>query len=141
MRSEIDWFYRLLIWTTIALIVVVIAMSLTAGAGSRGVVLILGLPVLAFLLSMYFGTFYEFHDDHLYCRSGPLWERIPYDRIRSVRLCQNAFSSMALSMRRIEIRRHGRGWVTGTTFISPVSREVFFLELIGRCRNLDGLPG
>jgi hypothetical protein len=50
-------------------------------------------------------------------------------------------SSMALSSRRIEIRQHGKGYLTGTTMISPVNREEFLRELVRRCPNLDAGNG
>jgi hypothetical protein len=46
-------------------------------------------------------------------------------------------SSMALSLDRNEIKQHGKGFVIGTTYISPESREQFMSELISRCKNLE----
>jgi len=97
--------------------------------------LIVGVPGLMAWLR--FATWYELREDHLYGRSGPFVERIPYRRIRSLRLCENRWSSMALSPRRIEIRQHGRGWLTGTTYISPVDRDAFLEELRRRCPALE----
>lgn len=88
-----------------------------------------------FLLWVYFGTYYELRDEYLYCRCGPFAEKIPYDRIKSLRLCRNLYSSMALSLDRIEIRQRGKGFVTGTTMISPPDRERFLQQLRARCEN------
>lgn len=96
-----------------------------------------GVPMICFVLWIYFGTYYEFRDEYLYCRSGPFVEKIVYDKIKSVKLSQNMLSSMALSTKRIEIRQHGKGYITGTTYISPVNREEFMMELIRRCKNIE----
>jgi hypothetical protein len=58
-------------------------------------------------------------------------------QIRSLRLSENMLSSMALSRQRIEIRQHGKGYIMGTTMISPVEREWFLEELRQRCPNLE----
>jgi hypothetical protein len=46
-------------------------------------------------------------------------------------------SSMALSRKRIEIKQHKKNIVVGTTYISPVDREDFLVELIRLCHHLD----
>lgn len=86
---------------------------------------------------MYFSSYYEFRDDYLYCRSGPFVEKIVYDKIKSVKLSQNMLSSMALSWKRIEIRQHDKGYITGTTYVSPENREMFITELINCCKNIQ----
>lgn len=95
--------------------------------------------MLIFLLWIYFGTYYEFREEYLFCKSGPFFENIKYDNIKSIKLTQNLFSSMALSSKRIEIRQHGKGYILGTTFISPMNRQEFINELIKRCKNLEKL--
>lgn len=99
----------------------------------------LTVPVVAFLMWIYFGTYYEFREEYLYCRSGPYVEKIRYEDVKSVRLCKNFCSSLALSRSRIEIRQRKKGYITGTTFISPVNRKRFLAELITRCENLEGV--
>ncbi|ETA79987.1 PH domain-containing protein [Youngiibacter fragilis] len=103
----------------------------------RLVVILLTLPVWAFMASLWFFTWYELKEDHLYARSGPFVERIPYDRIRSIRESRNMWSSMALSRDRIEIRQHDKGFVTGTTYISPLDKQRFMELLKSRCNNLQ----
>ncbi|MPM14732.1 hypothetical protein SDC9_61096 [bioreactor metagenome] len=94
-------------------------------------------PVVAFLLWIYFDTWYEMREEYLYCSCGPFKEKIYYDKIKSVRLTRNLLSSMALSSKRIEIRQHGKGYFTGTTLISPVDREAFLGELKKHCGRLE----
>lgn len=109
---------------------------LTAPVGDRLLGVLIAVPLLVFLASLLFATWYELRDEYLYVRSGPFVERIPYDRIRTLRLCENLWSSMALSRRRLEIRQHGRGWITGTTYVSPADRKSFLKEVKDRCTNL-----
>ncbi len=134
VKSEVDWWFKAIVWSTC---VVVAGVLLAIPPSARAIGLAAGIPVLVFLLWIYFGTWYELRDDHLYCRSGPFSERISYEAIRSVRLSQNVLSSLALSLRRIEIKQHGKGYLMGTTFISPVNRQEFLQELARRCKNLD----
>jgi len=96
-----------------------------------------GLPSVVFILWIYWGTYYELRANYLYCRSGPFFEEIPYEKISSLRLCQSILASMALSTQRIEIRQHSRGYVLGTSYISPLNREDFLQELTRRCKNLE----
>jgi hypothetical protein len=44
-------------------------------------------------------------------------------------------ASMALSNEMIELR-HGKNYLSGTTFISPADRDGFIVELTERCPNL-----
>jgi hypothetical protein len=97
----------------------------------------IGLPSLIFILWIYWGTYYELRQNYLYCRSGPFFEKIPYEKIASLRLCQSILASMALSTQRIEIRQHGKGYILGTSYISPLKREEFLQELTQRCKNLS----
>lgn len=103
----------------------------------RGILLIMTFPVVTFLAWLYFGTYYILTPTELICHSGPFKERIPYEKIKSLKLCENFMSSMALSRARIEIKQHHKSYITGTTYISPVDREAFLTNLIQRCPNLD----
>lgn len=134
VKSAIDSWFAAIILGTVALLLVSVLVVPQEG---RFKVSAAVLPVVAFLVWLVFGTYYELRDEYLFCRSGPFFERIPYDKIKSAKLTRNLLSSMALSSRRIEIRQHGKGYLTGTTMISPVNREEFLRELVRRCRNLD----
>lgn len=115
-------------------------MALILGIGLFGALSFSAIALLAtflpigLILWIYFGTYYEFHDEYLYARYGPLTERIRYDRVTRLRKCRNLFSSMALAADRIEIRT-GPNFVTGTTYISPRDRDEFLTELVRRCPN------
>lgn len=103
----------------------------------RWIIFLMVIPVSVFLGWLYFGTYYIFEQDVFVSQSGPFREKINYDKIKSLKLCENFMSSMALSRERIEIKQHGKSYVTGTTYISPVNREQFLAELKLRCANLD----
>lgn len=137
VRSAVDNTYRFFHWGTVALI----SASLLFPTGDSALELILLSPVLLFLFWLYLGTWYELRADHLYARSGPFREKIPYDRIRRVERVRNSFSSMALSRDRIGIWQHGKGFLTGTTYISPLDPDEFFRALKARCRNLQADTG
>lgn len=134
VKAAVDGWISILIW---GVIIILIACNFYIPGEERLIGGIASVLVIAFLLSLYFYTFYEMRKTYLYCRSGPFFEKINYDRIKSLRLCVNLSSSMALSMKRIEIKQHGKGFITGTTYISPVNREEFFKELKCYCKNLE----
>lgn len=131
--SKIDVWIGFIIW--IGVLITLLSMLLMP-ANLRLLGLLIGTPVIVFLLWIYFGTWYELRDEYLYCRSGPFFQRILYKNIKSLKLTRNPLSSMALSLDRIEIREEGKGYVFGTTYISPKNRETFLKELAGRCMNL-----
>lgn len=134
VKSKIDIWIGIIIWGTI-LIMLVSLVYVPQNEKIFGYVVVF--PMITFMLWIYFGTYYEFRNEYLYCRSGPFVEKIVYEKIKSVKLSQNLLSSMALSRKRIEIRQHGKGYIRGTTYISPVNREEFMMELISRCKNTE----
>ena len=134
VKAAVDGWISILIW---GVIIILIACNFYMPGEDRLIGVIISVLVIAFLLSLYFYTFYELRKTYLYCRSGPFFEKIDYDRIKSLRLCENLSSSMALSRKRIEIRQHGKGYIAGTTYISPVNREEFFKKLKCCCKNLE----
>lgn len=133
VRSAVDNTYRFFHWGAVALI----SSSVFFPTEDKLLGILILAPIILFLFWLYLGTWYELREDHLYARSGPFREKIPYDRIRRVERVRNSFSSMALSRDRIGIWQQGKGFFTGTTFISPVNPDAFFGELKTRCRNLE----
>jgi hypothetical protein len=132
--SAVDGWFAALMWATVAVMIASVALV----PGTERLLAALAIaPILGLLAWVCFGTYYELRDEELYCRSGPFHERIRYVQIRSLRLSENMLSSMALSRQRIEIRQHGKGYIMGTTMISPVEREWFLEELRRRCPNLE----
>lgn len=133
VKSKIDLWIAIIIWVGI----LVTAGTMITQYEQSVVGYAISLPVIGLLLWIYYGTYYEFRDDYLYCRSGPFAQKIAYDKIKSVKLSKNMLSSMALSLDRIEIKQHGKGFLLGTTYISPENREVFMNDLVSRCSNLQ----
>ncbi|MDW7740613.1 MAG: PH domain-containing protein, partial [Bacillota bacterium] len=124
VKSKVDLWIAVVIWAGIA----IMAGTITMQHDQPVIGYAIGLPVIALLLWVYYGTYYELRDDYLYCRCGPFFEKIAYSKIKSVRLSRNMLSSMALSLDRIEIKQHGKGFILGTTYISPENREEFMRE-------------
>lgn len=132
VKSAVDWWLGCLLWLVV---LAMVRMLFSFPAGEERIGYCVTIPFIAFLLSLYFCTYYELREDHLFCRSGPFFERIPYDRIKSVKLSSSIVSGMALSLRRIEIRKHD-SWPLGAALISPPDREQFMQSLLSRCHNL-----
>ncbi len=133
IKSKIDLWVSITIWS----VLVIVVGTLIRLDDQTAISYSIGLPVTALLLWIYFGTYYELRDEYLFCRSGPFTEKIAYSKIKSLKLSRNMLSSMALSGDRIEIKQHGKGYLLGTTYISPENREQFLSELISRCENLS----
>ncbi|MBS3901721.1 MAG: PH domain-containing protein [Dethiobacter sp.] len=68
----------------------------------------------------------------------PFREKIRCDNIKSLKLTNNFYFSMALSRNRIEIKQIGKGFILETTYISPENRKEYLAELKSRCKNLEG---
>ena len=81
VKSAVDLWFRIIIYITFAIILASIVM---VPKEDLAISLIIALPTTAFILWIYFGTYYEFREEYLYCRSGPFVEKIPYDKIKSV---------------------------------------------------------
>jgi hypothetical protein len=133
-KSKIDPWVSIVFWAAAAAIVISLFFI---PPDERLIGIIVGVPLLAIILWIYFGSYFELRDSYLYCRCGPFFEKIKYENIKTVRRCRNFLSSMALSRDRIEISQHGKGFITGTTYISPQNIDEFMKELIARCNNLE----
>ena len=119
VRSAVDWWLRSTIWITI---IIMVGTIVTVPPDKRLIGYAVGLPTIIFVLWIYWGTYYELRDNYLYCRSGPFFEKILYENVKSLRLCQSILAAMALSTQRIEIRQQEKGYIMGTSYISPLNR-------------------
>lgn len=140
IKSAVDLWFRVIILVVIGIMITAVMLLILTTHFTLFELMIGCAAVLltsAFLLWLWFGTYYEFCAEYLYCRSGPFAEKIKYDNIKYLGLSENWLSSMALSSQRIEIRQHGKGYITGTTMISPENREIFLEQLRILCSNLD----
>lgn len=133
-RSKIDLWVRIVLWAAVLLIIVSLILI---PADERVIGFAIGIPASGIILWIYFGTYFELREHCLYCRCGPFFEKIAYEKIKSLKPCRNMLSSMALSRDRIEICQHDKSYITGTTYISPRNQQLFLEELFERCKNLD----
>lgn len=135
IKSAVDWWLALIIWLTIG---GMIATAIFAPPDELQLLVYATIFfTVGFMLWLYYGTYYEFQADILYCRAGPFVARVPYNKITSIRLSNNPLSSMALSVKRIEIKYKSTNIFSGLIYISPPDRENFMRELISRAPNLS----
>lgn len=122
-------------------VILILIVATVLVSGQERWILLVGTALgTSLLLWIWFATFYEFKYEHLLLRMGPFFQRIPYPRITSARKFQGMMSSMALSSDMIELR-HGKNYITGTTYISPKDRDGFLAELKTRCQSLKNDAG
>jgi hypothetical protein len=100
-------------------------------------ILYISMAVMAVIILPFFYGYVELSDEYLRVRLGIFRQTIYYKDIKSVRLCTNFLSSLAMTSQRIEIKVHGKGYVRGTTFIGPKEREEVYQELLYRCPNIE----
>ncbi len=136
VKSNMDWWFRGLVW--VMLIFISISIILVP-ENEKLLSYLIGFPMIFLLIWIYVGSYYEFRENYLYCKIGPFFEKIYYEKIKLVMLRQSLPSSLSLSTKQIEIRQHGKGYIMGTTYISPINREEFMVELIKRSENMDKL--
>ncbi len=138
VRSVIDLHIKIMVFLVIGAMLVLsavltLAMAFTLALAVWGYLAVLLASGL--LLWLLYGTYYELRDDHLYCKTGPFVEIIPYEAIAYLALSDNNQSCLAPSTRRIEIHYYSSGY-KDATMISPQSRELFLARLRQRCINL-----
>lgn len=100
-------------------------------------ILILSFVLMAIIILPFMYGYLEFKEDHLLIRMHVFRQKIYYDNIKSIRMCRNWLSSMAMTSERIEIKEHKKGFIRGTTYVGPSDREQFFEELKLNCRYLE----
>jgi hypothetical protein len=128
--SKVDGWMYLVIYGTIAITVFPI---IVVPENERWIAYTIFIPTIIFLLSMLYNTYYVFEDEYLKCVIGGFPQKIIYDNIKSIKKTRNLLSSAALSIDRIEIKEKNKGYIRGTTYISPKDKDDFFEELRQRC--------
>ena len=134
VKVKIDLWVAIVLWLSNAIFV---ALAFVIPYTDLWVYVIFVFPILIFMLWILLGSYYELREDLLFMKIGPFFGRIKYENIKSLELKTNLLSSMALSIHRIEIKEHNKGYFMGTTQISPVNREDFIKELRQLCYNLE----
>ena len=134
VKVKIDLWISILLWSNCLLFV---GLIFAIPPHEFWIYMVFVFPILLVMLWILLGSYYELREDLLFMRLGPFFGRIKYENIKSLELKKNWLSSMALSAYRIEIREHNKGYLRGTTMISPVNREEFLDELKQYCHNLE----
>ncbi len=133
-KSRIDWWIGVLLW---GVLLAMVPSFLLVEQQELIYVLFSFLVIALVILPFIFNTYYELKQDHLHIKVGFVKQRIYYENIKSLKLCTNLISSMALSSKRIEIKELKKDSVLGTTYISPIDRELFLNELKKHCYNIE----
>lgn len=128
--SKIDLWIHLLIWGTILLSAIPIVLS---ESSDLMIMLTVFAPIIILMMVLLYQTYYIFEDDYLKVVVGGFPQKIYYTNIKSIRKTRNFLSSAALSADRIEIREKNKGFIRGTTYISPKNKDEFFEELRQHC--------
>ncbi|MDQ1145866.1 hypothetical protein QE429_002693 [Bacillus sp. SORGH_AS 510] len=95
------------------------------GMGETITAIVITTMISAFIIWIWFGTYYEIKREQLIVAGGPFRWKIDIMSMSSIRKTRNPLSSPALSLKRLEIR-YGK-W--NIIFISP-QHEVQFCQLI-----------
>lgn len=128
--SKIDWWISILIWISVGVSGWAVWLI---PANEQWIGWLMFSPLMVLMLLFLYNTYYVFEDDYLKCVLGVFPQKIYYKNIKSLKKTRNFLSSAALSAERIEIKEENKGYIMGTTYISPKNRDEFFDELRMRC--------
>lgn len=128
--SKIDWWISILIWMSVGVSGWAVWLI---PANEQWIGWLMFSPLMVLMLLFLYNTYYVFEDDYLKCVLGVFPQKIYYQNIKSLKKTRNFLSSAALSAERIEIIEKNKGYIMGTTYISPKNRDEFFDELRMRC--------
>lgn len=133
--AKIDLWIKLLFYFSIATIIFPV---FTIPSEEMIFYLLAVLPITVFILWMLFGSFYEFKDEYLHLRIGPISRKITYDNIKSISNKRNWSSSMAMTNDRVFIELHHKTMFKSDVQVGPLDKEEFTDELRRRCKKLVG---
>jgi hypothetical protein len=131
-----DRLYQWIFIITAAMIIFVVSWVVLV-EGSMIWLVVPAVLMIGILYTTIYQASYAFQSDYLELRLGLMTEKIKYHEIKSIRLVRNLASSMAVTYEKIEIRQHGKGYITGTTYCSSADPASFIEELKARCDNLN----
>lgn len=89
-----------------------------------------------FILWISFYIRYEFHEDYLLVKSGPIRKRIPYSEITSIRPTKDIFTGFRLMSSMDGLAISYRTALMGEIKISPKDKKRFIEELKARVPGL-----
>ncbi|MBS3971462.1 MAG: PH domain-containing protein [Erysipelotrichia bacterium] len=128
--SKIDLWIQCVIWGTV---LVSIFPLWVVEPHEQWIVLMILVPTALLMLLLLYNTYYVFEEEYLKCVVGFYVQKIRYENIKSLKKTRNFLSSAALSADRIEIKEKNKGYIMGTTYISPKNKDEFFEELRQYC--------
>ncbi len=132
-KMKTDWWVRIILWFCIIMFVPMFFFV----PEDEMFILVISTFFMAIIILPLFMSYYELDLHHLVIHIYFFKMKIKYENIKSLRMCENWYSSAAMSRERIEIKEHNKSKLRGTTFISPEDRMGFYSDLKQRCRNLD----
>lgn len=127
-KQRVDWWVALILVGTVLLF----ALAIPTVPDDEVPILVGSMGLTALFLLPFFHGYVELREDVLFVRTGWLWQTIPYRNIKHVRRCTNLYSSMALTVHRIEIVEVDKPRWRGTTYIGPKDRDAVMNELTWR---------
>lgn len=128
--SKIDLWIQCVIWGTV---LVSIFPLWVVEPHEQWIVLMILVPTALLMLLLLYNTYYVFEEEYLKCVVAFYVQKIRYENIKSLKKTRNFLSSAALSADRIEIKEKNKGYIMGTTYISPKNKDEFFEELRQYC--------
>ena len=129
-RSKVGMGIVSILFLTLGGVLVVVLMTTPAENRSAvlvGVLLVL-LPVVAFVVWIYRTTVYRIESTVLTVHSGPLSWKVDLPSVRRLRATRSLLSAPALSLDRIAIEYGG----DGTLVVSPADKAAFIRAVIAR---------
>ena len=132
-KLKIDFWLRAMLHFIVLMFVPIIFI---VPAEERYIMVIMTALMAIIIYPLFYG-YYEFRDEELYMQISVFHAKVKYENIKSIELCKNWKSSMAMCYERIEIKEHNKGYFLGTTNLGPKEREEFYYELKRRCFNLE----
>ncbi len=130
-QAKVDIWIRVLLYVILSMF---FALIFFVPNEERYVIVIVTLSLAIIIFPLLYG-YYEMRGEYLYIRKSIFTKKIPYDKIKSLKLCKNFKSRYPMTLERIEINEHDKGSIRGTTYIGPKNRDDMFCELKKRCHN------
>ncbi len=120
-----EGFYGFFIWGIVLVIVAGLFLIFFGGTEVEFVPVVILLALMAFMITIWYNTYYELKEEYLLVHFGVLRDKIYYKDITNLEKSRSILSSYALSRDRIAIYTQGKL----KAFISPLDRENFLYEL------------
>jgi len=136
-QAKVDIWIRVLLYVILSMF---FALIFFVPNEERYVIVIVTLSLAIIIFPLLYG-YYEMRGEYLYIRKSIFTKKIPYDKIKSLKLCKNFKSRYPMTLERIEINEHDKGSIRGTTYIGPKNRDDMLCELKKRRNNLNNKNG